>query len=43
MSRSCPGRISEEYITKMKAGLQHWVDGGNAGNLTWGIFHAVKG
>ncbi|TCK26058.1 methyltransferase domain-containing protein [Pseudonocardia endophytica] len=36
------GRISEEYITKMKAGLQHWVDGGNAGNLTWGIFHAVK-
>ncbi len=35
--------ISEDYITKMKAGLQHWVDGGNAGNLTWGIFHAVKG
>jgi sarcosine/dimethylglycine N-methyltransferase len=37
------GRISDEYITKMKAGLQHWVDGGNAGNLTWGIFHAAKG
>ena len=35
--------ISTDYITKMKAGLQHWVDGGNAGNLTWGIFHAVKG
>lgn len=34
--------ISADYITKMKAGLQHWVDGGNAGNLTWGIVHAVR-
>ena len=34
--------ISADYITNMKAGLQHWVDGGNAGNLTWGIVHAVK-
>ena len=30
--------VSEEYRTRMKAGLQHWVDGGNAGNLAWGIF-----
>lgn len=32
--------VSEEYITRMKLGLQHWVDGGNSGNLAWGIFHA---
>src|SRR5699024_3159189 len=31
---------SDEYITNMKRGLQHWVDGGNGGNLAWGIFHA---
>ncbi|BBG00270.1 MULTISPECIES: methyltransferase domain-containing protein [Pseudonocardia] len=34
--------ISDSYIANMKAGLQHWVDGGNAGKLTWGIVHAVK-
>lgn len=34
--------ISDSYITNMKAGLQHWVDGGNAGKLTWGVVHAVK-
>src|SRR6056297_564760 len=33
------GYVSEEYISNMKKGLQHWVDGGKAGNLTWGIFH----
>ena len=31
---------SAEYIERMKRGLQHWVDGGNGGNLAWGIFHA---
>ena len=31
---------SAEYINNMKRGLQHWVDGGNGGNLAWGIFHA---
>lgn len=31
--------VSEEYLTRMKAGLRHWVDGGRAGNLAWGIFH----
>ena len=33
---------SEEYLQKMKEGLQHWVDGGKAGNLTWGILHFQK-
>lgn len=30
--------VSEEYRTQMKSGLRHWVDGGRAGNLAWGIF-----
>ncbi|WP_156819623.1 methyltransferase domain-containing protein [Pseudonocardia sp. HH130630-07] len=34
--------ISGGYLTAMKAGLQHWVDGGNAGKLTWGVVHAVR-
>ncbi len=33
---------SEEYIERMKTGLQHWVDGGMAGHLTWGILHFQK-
>jgi sarcosine/dimethylglycine N-methyltransferase len=36
------GRVSDEYYTRMKAGLQHWVHGGNAGNLAWGIFHVLN-
>jgi len=31
--------ISDEYLTRMKKGLNHWVNGGRNGNLTWGIFH----
>lgn len=31
-------RISRDYIERMKRGLQHWVDGGRNGYLTWGIF-----
>lgn len=34
------GHVSPEYRDRMKTGLQHWVSGGRAGNLTWGIFHA---
>ncbi|WP_203432888.1 methyltransferase domain-containing protein [Jiangella asiatica] len=34
------GLVSDEYLTRMKAGLRHWVDGGLAGHLTWGIFVA---
>lgn len=30
--------VSQAYIDRMKKGLQHWVDGGNNGYLTWGIF-----
>ncbi|GAA2361506.1 hypothetical protein GCM10009854_46070 [Saccharopolyspora halophila] len=33
-------KISDEYRTKMKAGLRNWVSGGKAGNLAWGIIHA---
>ncbi len=28
---------SSEYLDRMKSGLQHWVDAGNNGYLTWGI------
>lgn len=30
--------VSRDYIDRMKRGLQHWVNGGNNGDLTWGIF-----
>lgn len=30
--------VSDDYIQRMKTGLQHWVDGGKAGYLEWGIF-----
>lgn len=30
--------VSRDYIERMKRGLQHWVDGGNNGYLTWGIY-----
>jgi sarcosine/dimethylglycine N-methyltransferase len=30
--------VSDDYIRRMKAGLQHWVDGGQRGDLEWGIF-----
>lgn len=33
-------QVSDAYLAPMKVGLRHWVDGGNAGNLAWGIFHA---
>ena len=35
--------ISQEYIYNMKKGLQHWIEGGKNGHLTWGIFHFRKG
>jgi sarcosine/dimethylglycine N-methyltransferase len=34
--------VSQDYIERMKKGLQHWVDGGNKGYLAWGIFHFRK-
>lgn len=30
--------VSEDYIERMQAGLQHWVNGGHKGYLAWGIF-----
>ena len=36
------GAISPEYIARMKKGLGHWVDGGQAGHLAWGIFRFRK-
>ena len=35
--------VSADYIEGMKAGLSHWVEGGRAGLLTWGIFLFEKG
>ena len=34
--------ISEDYIEHMKAGLTHWIEGGQRGYLVWGVFHFVK-
>ncbi len=36
------GKVSDDYIDRMKNGLQHWVNGGNSGYLTWGILHFRK-
>lgn len=30
--------VSADYRNRMKTGLQHWVNGGKNGYLTWGIF-----
>jgi sarcosine/dimethylglycine N-methyltransferase len=32
------GKVSDAYIERMKRGLQHWIDGGRAGHLAWGVF-----
>ncbi|AGA31946.1 Dimethylglycine N-methyltransferase [Thioalkalivibrio nitratireducens DSM 14787] len=34
--------ISPDYIARMKKGLGHWVEGGKAGHLAWGIFRFRK-
>jgi glycine/sarcosine/dimethylglycine N-methyltransferase len=39
-SRELADQVSEAYLVRMKTGLKNWVEGGNAGNLTWGIFTA---
>jgi len=33
---------TEEYLERMKLGLQHWVDAGDAGYLSWGILSYRK-
>jgi len=32
------GRISPGYLDRMRAGLNHWIEGGKAGHLAWGVF-----
>ncbi|WP_412852648.1 SAM-dependent methyltransferase [Ectothiorhodospira shaposhnikovii] len=34
--------ISPDYLARMKKGLKHWIDGGHAGHLCWGIFRFRK-
>ncbi|MEO1616007.1 MAG: methyltransferase domain-containing protein [Planctomycetota bacterium] len=36
------GSISAEYLERMKAGLRHWIEGGRAGHLCWGVFSFSK-
>lgn len=33
---------SADYVDRMLAGLQNWVNGAKAGHLMWGMFHFVK-
>lgn len=35
-------KVSFDYITRMKAGLNHWVEGGKKGYLNWGILYFEK-
>lgn len=32
------GKVSGEYLERMQAGLGHWIEGGAAGHLAWGVF-----
>lgn len=34
--------VSPDYIERMKRGLRHWIEGGEAGHLAWGFFHFAK-
>jgi len=34
--------ISARYLEQMKAGLRRWIDGGNRGDLVWGVFLFAK-
>ena len=34
--------VTSDYVTNMKKGLQHWIDGGRNGHLAWGIFNFRK-
>ena len=36
------GKISADYIDRMLAGLNHWVDGARKDYLVWGILHFMK-
>ena len=34
--------ISTDYLERMDAGLGHWVEGGEAGRLCWGLMRFRK-
>jgi len=34
--------VSADYIERMLAGLQHWIDGAERGLLNWGVLHFRK-
>lgn len=34
--------ISPAFVDRMLIGLQHWVDAGERGNISWGILHFQK-
>lgn len=34
--------VSPAYLERMKAGLRHWINGGQQGHLAWGIFEFRK-
>jgi sarcosine/dimethylglycine N-methyltransferase len=31
-------QVNAEYVSRMKSGLGHWIEGGRKGHLAWGIF-----
>ena len=35
-------QISADYLRRMAAGLQHWIDGGREGRLSWGLMRFRK-
>lgn len=41
-SERLSNEISKGYIERMDTGLGHWIDGGKAGHLAWGIMHFRK-
>lgn len=36
------GKVSEEYLSNMKKGLNHWINGAENDYLAWGIFYFQK-
>ncbi len=38
MESELEGKVSADYIERMKAGLRHWINGGSQGHLAWGVF-----
>ena len=36
------GMISDDYLSRMKVGLENWINAGKKGYLEWGILHFEK-